>query len=162
MTGRTSNRLVVLGALGVLLLAACGDDQQANEPAAIEPTALSQQAFIEAGDAICGDANERLDALAPTAFDGADLPGAADAWEQIALIDREKITALRALSVPPGDARVEEMLDAFEAAMANVEPVVVAARAGDSAAFETALAQHLEGFAAVGEELAAYGFQLCG
>ena len=159
MNSATTRGLVFIGVIGVLLVSACADDkEEANAP-----TTMSKAEFIEAGDAICEQSNEQLNPLARAAFDTADLPGAAEAWEQIILLDREKIRALRALEVPAGDeARVEELLDGFEAAMLNAQPILAAATAGDAAAFEAALAQHGEGFAVVGPNLAEYGFEVCG
>ncbi len=78
---RKSLLLLALAAAAVLALAACGgDDSGGSEP-------LTQAEYIAAADAICAEADEKLDALGePTGEDGLGaflLEGVAIAEEQV-------------------------------------------------------------------------------
>jgi len=110
--------LVAILCIGACVLAACGDDDEA---------ALSEQEFLEQGNAICAAGNERLDA----AFEDLALEeGEEPTAEQIEtlLVDvflpdvQSQIDDVRALEPPDELAdEVEEFLDNAQATLDELE-----------------------------------------
>lgn len=96
---------VLLATFAVILVAGCGGDE-----------GLSKNEFIDAADAICADADRRINALGGTPVDEQE---AGEWWSALTAIGRDALVKLRALS-PSDEERdeVNEVLTAFERAFA--------------------------------------------
>ncbi len=117
-------RTLSIVAVFVMMAAACGGDEAGGGAA---PT---QQEWIAAADAICTELNEKLALIREPQTPEETGESGARAVE----IYRTGLTELRALTPPEGDeAAVDEILDAFEAAVDWAEEFTEAFAAGDEA-----------------------------
>ncbi|MDP9243689.1 MAG: hypothetical protein M3O77_01230, partial [Chloroflexota bacterium] len=93
----------ILGATAALAVAGCGDSspivpvQGASGASGLNgPTALTRSEFIREGDAICGEANAALDALASSGTSDASIQAS-----QELQITRSELESLQSLTPPP-------------------------------------------------------------
>jgi hypothetical protein len=133
-----------------LILAGCGggggDDR------------LSKEEFIAAADAICTEANDRIDALGePT------LENVSEYVTEAEAISREQLASLRALRPPAEDeATLNGAYDLIEQQIDLAVEGVEALTSGDQAAFEEIDAQ-ITSIEAEADQIARdYGLQECG
>lgn len=159
-------RLAMAGAvIATLGATGCADDTEA----------MSKAGFVQAADAICAAADEKVEA----AFQGFwDTYGDAD-LDDPAMADRfftdldlrvadampavaQQIDDLRALAAPEGDGElIEGLLDDLETAVGEMQAMAAAGAAGDPEA-----RAHFDGdddsFADVNARARAYGLTECG
>jgi hypothetical protein len=103
----------------------------------------SDASHAEAADAVCAEANKRVDALG---FEPPILTAAQAAWvEHVGQIGREAVADLRALEPPAKDwADVAAMVAAFDRGFASSGAIASASRAGDEEAFRLAAGSALD------------------
>lgn len=162
----------------VAVLAGCGGSE--NEPDAAPPTTTvpspadpsAKQEFIEAGDAICADAQDEAAELArraqeiqaqgDTLSESEQLDQAADLWaDQIELAERFR-EQLADLEVPAGDeTRIAELLTSLDEGIVAAQGIK--ARLDDDEMVPPELVQTYARIIELGNARArVYGFQVCG
>lgn len=145
----------------------CGseDEQEGedDEGGPATPLTPEQQAFVDQGDAVCKAADEIVEPKLGPVF-SAKLPEAATVLKDVILpSQRDQVAKLRALTPPPGDeAKVKELIDSLDAVNPAIEKLLVAAEAGDKAAYDAAFKDVTKGFEATEEPFEEYGFEECG
>jgi hypothetical protein len=132
---RTRRVVVVLAAAAALAIAGCGDDDDTTDTSGasgatgVSGTALSEDEFVSRANAICADANSRIEGLqAPTD----DPQSIADfAQEGLAIVE-PALGEFRAI-VPPADLqdRWDEFLQHAEQQIELEKQLQTAAEAGD-------------------------------
>ena len=138
-----------------LLAAACGSDDDADGDGA----RLMKTAFIAKADAICQEANDRIDAI-PEPQTTEEL---AQLGRQVLDIAREQLARLQALR-PPGvdEETIDEAYDVIEEQLGVAEELVAAAEEGDLQGLQELLEQG-ERLDARGDRIARdYGLKECG
>jgi hypothetical protein len=138
-----------------LLAAGCGSDDDADG----EGARLTKAAFITRADAICTDANDRIDAI-PEPQTTEEL---AELGRQVLAIGREQLARLRALRPPAADEEtINGAYDVIEEQLGVAEELVAAAEEGDLQGLQELLEQG-ERLDARGDRIARdYGLKECG
>jgi len=146
-------RLAVV--VACLLAAACGSDDDADGDGA----RLTKTAFIAKADAICQEANDRIDAI-PEPQTTEEL---AQLGRQVLDIAREQLARLQALRPPAADEEtIDEAYDVIEEQLGVAEELVAAAEEGDLQGLQELLEQG-ERLDARGDRIARdYGLKECG
>ena len=121
---------------------------------------VSTTDFIERADAICADANRRVEALGP---EPSILTDEQARWvERVAEIGRGAVADLRVLRTPAGDREtIGAMLEGFDGGFAGADAIAAASRAGDDAAFRQAAAAALDRLQDGRSEASRYGLDAC-
>ena len=135
-------RVLALAAVAVMALTACGDDDDA----------LSEEDFLEQGNAICDEGNEELDAAFEELGDAEPTEEQMeDVAQQVADNVEGQIEDLRALEPP------EELADDVDAALDDAQEVVEEFRDQGAAIFQSVE----DPFADVSPKLAEIGLTSC-
>jgi hypothetical protein len=138
-----------------LLAVGCGSDDDADG----EGARLTKAEFITRADAICKDANDRIDAI-PEPQTTEEL---AELGRQVLDIGREQLARLRALRPPAADEEtINGTYDVIEEQLGVAEELVAAAEEGDLQGLQELLEQG-ERLDARGDRIARdYGLKDCG
>jgi hypothetical protein len=149
----TAAALAVVAAC--LLVVGCGSDDDADG----EGGRLTKTAFIAKADAICKEANDRIDAL-PEPQTTEEL---AELGRQVLDLGREQLARLRALRPPAADEEtINGAYGVIEEQLGVAEELVDAAEEGDLQGLEELLEQG-ERLDARGDRIARdYGLKECG
>ena len=146
-------------AVAALVGAGCGGDDET--PGGGE--ALTKQEWIAKADAICADAQERIQKLGDP---GTDLSKLAELTGDAKEILEAEVAAIRDLNPPPGD---EQQIDAMLAQVENgseaLEALIEAATSGDISKLQeiTAEGSEFSKASAEADRLASdYGLKECG
>jgi hypothetical protein len=145
----------------VVLLAGCGGDDSAPEtpivtPTVEEPTELSKEQLITAGDGVCAEVNAALGSLSSEATDAASAAGQrADLYE--GMMDR-----LRDLGVPEDRAGLDEVLSAGDDLIEAEQDAEEAAVDGDDTALASAESEAATAGATFSDAATSFGFEDCG
>lgn len=145
-----------LAAVVVLVVAACGGGDDSSGSSSEPPT---QEEFVAAADAVCAEADEKIEALGePESLEdiGAFLRDGSDIFD-------EQIDGLRAVGAPEGEEEtLNRALELLEQVNGAAKDAAAAFEEGDLAAGQ----EILESVDPIGEELdglaADLGLEVCG
>lgn len=140
-------RIVVAAPLAAMILASCGGDP------------LTKEDFLAQADAICAEAEERIEDLErPT------NPEQIDGFVQQAReLTENTLERLRELEPPEADAdQIERMLDAIQRAVDQLPALAEAAKTNDTQAIADASREVQEATETSREIASEYGFEKCG
>jgi hypothetical protein len=150
----TALAMVCLG-----LAAACTTEVDATPPP--PTTAITKDAFVQQGDAICVNADaesESLKAITPQS-----ASHAAQVMRDVADLTDDMVKQLRALPQPPADtAELVSMYKDIDDIAAKTRHAAVATEQGDQATLERVIGQFETMSSALKVRLTAYGLTECG
>jgi hypothetical protein len=145
--------VLVLVAPLVLLVGGCDDGGAAAEP-------LTKAQVIKSADAICRDAQARIDALAPLPRS---LRDAEPYLQEQAAIAQDQADKARALETPETDrASFDQWTSATQEFVDVTTTMAAAAGEGDQAEFQELAARRNEIVERAGQAARAYGMEVCG
>lgn len=138
-------RIVASAVLAVTWLTACSGDPK--------------QDFIDAADAICREADQRIDEVGAPVVEDEVREYVEDAKE----IAGDLVDDLRELEPPEADQeRIERMIEGFERSIDLLDPLADAAAEGDTKALQDLQEEVTQVTEEVSEIARSYGFETCG
>lgn len=148
-----------------LTLASCSDDA----------SAMTKPEYVEAANAICGEANAEVEPIWAAFWDSLDreparAAGQDDLFERFVVVVDEtadiwdgSLEEIRALGQPAGDEeRLERLFDDFEAAIGELQQRARDAADGDDQAREALDGEEQDPFTEINMRAQVYGLTVCG
>lgn len=152
--------LILAAPLAALAIAGCGGgggDETTDAPAATveEPTAISKEELLAAGDGVCAETNAAVGTI------GANETGGEGEAAQIAEIYSGMVENIKNLGEPEDEAGYADFIEAADALAAAEDEAKLAGEREDAAALAEAQATAAAALSDFQSAAAAYGFEQC-
>jgi hypothetical protein len=158
---RPGKKLLILAVpLAALAIAGCGGgggDETTDAPVATveEPTAISQEELLAAGDGICAETNAAVGTIGANEAEGESQA------VQIAEVYSGMVENIKELGEPEDEAGYADFIEAADALAAAEDEAKLAGEREDAAALEEAQASAAAALSDFQSAAAAYGFEQC-